>query len=170
MKNRIRQMSARKKIVYGVIMLTILTVAGYAVRCHETEICRPHFFEKFVRKSALIMTPSGVITAEVVDKQAPREQGLSGRTGLGKHTGMLFSFGFPGRYGFWMKDMQFPIDIIWINSKGVVVHIVENAKPEDYPATYINEAPASFVLELASGGAREQGLYLGSKIELLIEK
>jgi uncharacterized membrane protein (UPF0127 family) len=43
-------------------------------------------------------------------------KGLSGRTGLGENDGMLFLFNRPAIQSFWMKDMNFPIDIIWIGS------------------------------------------------------
>ena len=49
-----------------------------------------------------------------------RAKGLSGRATLERNQGMLFLFTAPGVYGFWMKDMKFPIDIIWLNDRKVV--------------------------------------------------
>ncbi len=54
------------------------------------------------------------------DQQA---KGLSIKNTLNDNEGMLFLFNVPGEYSFWMKDMKFPLDIIWINSNHEIVHI-----------------------------------------------
>jgi uncharacterized membrane protein (UPF0127 family) len=80
---------------------------------------------------------------------------------------MLFVFEKEGRYGFWMKDMQFPIDIVWISSSGLVVQIVEHARPEDYPdTTYINTIAAAYVLELREGDIARYGIKVGSRVKI----
>ncbi len=58
-----------------------------------------------------------VIQAEVVSRLADLRQGLSGRDSLPTDYGMLFVFPKSDIYEFWMKDMKFPLDIIWINTK-----------------------------------------------------
>src|SRR5512136_601336 len=57
---------------------------------------------------------------EVAQTPGTREKGLSGRTGLVDGQGMLFVFDKPDRYMFWMKDMLFPIDIIYIRGGRIV--------------------------------------------------
>lgn len=153
-------------IFYFLIASLFFFVALNISNCFFTKVCGVTFIEIMVRKSVEITLPNGSIKAEVADTSASREEGLSGRSGLRNGHGMLFVFDFPGRYGFWMKDMSFPIDMIWINENGVVVNVVENAKPEDYPMNYINQAPASYVLELEANKAREYGVYLGSKVKI----
>ena len=64
---------------------------------------------------------------------------------------MLFIFPTPAPRAFWMKDMRFALDIIWIGSDLRVVDITENALPESYPATFSPRAPAQFVLEVPAG-------------------
>ncbi len=156
----------KRGIFYFLIIASLCLVALYGYRCISTKVCDAHFVERAVRHNVTVTLPNGTVTAEVADTNASREQGLSGKKGLKDGEGILFVFELPGRYGFWMKDMLFPIDIIWFNEKGVVVNVVENAKPEDYPATYINQAPASYVLEISANKAREYGVYLGSKVIL----
>lgn len=156
-----------KKTALGLVaVFLVILISAYLYRCNTTEVCGIPFVERLVRKEFTIKLPEGVVYAEVAETREAREQGLSFRKHIGTDRGMLFVFGISGRYGFWMKDMLMPIDMIWINDKGVVVKIVENAKPEDYPATYINDAPASYVLELASGQAKAKGLYLGTKVSI----
>ena len=53
-------------------------------------------------------------------------QGLAVKNQLKENEAMLFVFEKPGKHSFWMKDMKFPIDIIWLDSTGKIVHIEEN--------------------------------------------
>jgi uncharacterized membrane protein (UPF0127 family) len=69
------------------------------------------------------------LSVEVADTPAERGRGLSGREMLPENSGMLFVFDTPGRYGFWMYGMKFPLDIIWIDESLRVVYFVENAQP-----------------------------------------
>ena len=76
------------------------------------------------------------IKVELAVSDAEKGKGLSGRTGLAPNTGMLFVFEKPGPYAFWMKDMNFPIDIIWLSEDLKVVYIKQNTRPESYPDAF----------------------------------
>jgi uncharacterized membrane protein (UPF0127 family) len=67
---------------------------------------------------------------------------------------MLFIFDKPATYPFWMKDMKFPIDVVWLNSDHNVVTVKSNVSPASYPETFQNSAPAQYVLELKAGQAK----------------
>jgi uncharacterized membrane protein (UPF0127 family) len=114
----------------------------------------------------------GGVTIAVTLAQTPQEQeqGLSGTAPLTPNTGMLFVFPKPARYSFWMKDMNYPIDIVWIGEDKKIVHFVANAKPESYPNTFTSEAEALYVLEVPSGFIQENHVSIGDKVELLITK
>ena len=92
-------------------------------------------------------------------------QGLSGRESLKEDEGMLFVFEKPGQYSFWMKDMNFPIDIIWIGENLKVVYIKENVLPESYPETYGPDRDAKYVLEVISGFSEKNNLKIGDRVE-----
>lgn len=100
----------------------------------------------------------------IVDTDALREQGLSGAAGLGTAEGMLFLFEYPGRMAFWMKDMRFPIDIIWIGSDWKVADITRNLSPETYPKTFSPTADAQYVLEVNAGFAAAQNIQIGQSV------
>ena len=76
---------------------------------------------------------------------------------------MLFEFAEPDFYGFWMKDMNYPIDIIWLSDDFRVVFIKENASPASYPETFMPSAPARYVLETAAGFSEKNNLKIGDK-------
>ncbi len=103
------------------------------------------------------------IIVDVANTPKARTQGLSGRASLKEDEGMLFIFDSSGIYTFWMKDMNFPIDIIWINQNLEVVYIKKNATPESYPATFGPEENALYVLEVVSGFSETHNLKLGDE-------
>lgn len=159
-----------KKIAqYIIVGIALFLAVSYLYRCTVTQLCEPRVLEVLTRPRADITFPNGeIIDAEVVSTNLAREEGLSGRESLSKKRGLLFVFPSQGVFSFWMKDMKFPIDIIWVNERGVIVDIVENAKPEDYPNSYANKAPALYVLEIPAFEAHAKGAYIGT--ELLIER
>lgn len=60
---------------------------------------------------------------------------------------MLFVFPEAGLHRFWMKDMNFPIDIYWLGKNYEVVDVAKNVPPESYPKTFSPKSPANYVLE-----------------------
>lgn len=140
----------------------------YGFRCFATKVCGSTAINTFVRDEFTILMPKGALQAEVANTEASRELGLSGRISMRDDEGLLFVFDTPGRYGFWMKDMNFPLDIIWINQDGIVVSIERDISPESYATkkVFMNQADASYVLEINAGLAKKFGLYLGSKVKI----
>lgn len=96
-----------------------------------------------------------IIRVMLADTPEERERGLSGWEELAEDEGMLFVFPEDGRYAFWMKDMRFSIDILWISREGVVVDMRENVSPESYPTTFTPRTEARYVLELPAGYLEE---------------
>jgi len=106
------------------------------------------------------------IVVEVVDDEEERSRGLGWRKDLPEDSGMLFVFEISAQYSFWMKDMRFPIDIIWINENKEIVAISENIIPETYPAAFSPSEPVKYVLEVNAGWANKNNIKEGDFIEL----
>lgn len=111
-----------------------------------------------------------LIVAEVVSEAKEREQGLSGRESIGINEGMLFLFEEPGLYGFWMKGMRFPIDIIWIAGTEIV-GVEENVEPEPGAKEgqleiYYPPEPVNKVLELKAGRAGILRAKAGNEVKI----
>jgi uncharacterized membrane protein (UPF0127 family) len=108
-----------------------------------------------------------LIDAEIAVTAARPPPGQSGRAGLAQGEGMLFLYDEPGRRGFWMPDMHFDIDIVWIRADRVVhiesrvPHVVSGALP-----TYRPDAPADTVLEVAAGTAERLGWRVGDAVRV----
>lgn len=101
------------------------------------------------------------IVAEIADTNTKRTRGLSGRNILEGNEGMLFVFEKPDHYGFWMKEMNFPIDIIWIGEDMRVRGITEHISPDTYPEVFYPPAEVRFVLETSAGFARSHDIKNG---------
>jgi len=108
-----------------------------------------------------------VLKVEVASSNTERAKGLSGRESLSADTGMLFLFNNSGKYSFWMKDMNFPIDIIWIDENSKIVFIEKDAKPESYPALLGGLVDAKYVLETVSGFASKNNIKIGDRVDFL---
>ena len=108
-----------------------------------------------------------VFAVEVARDALAWERGLSYRDHLPEGRGMLFEFPKSDRYGFWMKDMRFPIDIIWIDA-GVVVGFVERAAPDDRVdrTVYYPPKPVASVLEVPAGTVARFGISAGDPLRL----
>jgi uncharacterized protein len=119
--------------------------------------------EKYQDSSTLYIGAT-TIPIEISDTDEERSLGLSGRASLTEGTGMLFAFDAPGNPGFWMKDMRFPIDIVWIGEDWTVVSVEKNISPETFPKVFYPNRPAKFVLELNSGDAARLGIDAGQSL------
>ena len=102
----------------------------------------------------------------VVDNSQTRQKGLSGRSNLLPRHGLLFVFQTLGKYGIWMKDMNFAIDIIWLNDNQRIVGLAANIQPDSYPEVFRPQTDSLYVLEINAGEAALAGLEIGDYINL----
>lgn len=126
------------------------------------------FLSFFSSNKATVTLPDGfVVQAELMRTPKEHARGLSGRKILEEGQGMLFVFPEPAPHSFWMKDMRFSIDIVWL-LKEKVVFVVERASlptSEGIP-TFRPEVLADHVLELPAGSVEAHGIQVGTNLEL----
>ena len=106
----------------------------------------------------------------VADTPNKRTKGLSGRKELSPDKGLIFVFEKSGIYPFWMKDMNFPIDIIWIDEGLRVVYVKENATPKSYPKTFTPNTPSLYVLEVNTGVIAKKKIKIGDEVFIDLEQ
>lgn len=114
---------------------------------------------------------SVTVQAYVADSEAERTQGLGKVESLSAGQGMLFIFPQTTPATFWMKDVEYPIDIIWIRDGEVIG--LESAVPPELPATPLAEykhyspgQPITWVMELPAGEAEHLGITIGTSVIL----
>lgn len=141
-------------IFFGIIILTMLILRLSQNRLPEIDVSL-----KGVKLHALV--------ANTPERQ---QRGLGQRDNMAGFDAMVFPFVFPDRYGFVMRDMRFPIDIVWFNDGKVVdiapnVPIEPNAKTEADLHVYYPRTIANTVVELPAGWSASHELKIGDILE-----
>lgn len=108
-------------------------------------------------------------SVEIADDQAERAQGLMFREELPEYTGMLFIYETPREVAFWMRNTLIPLDMIFLDDRGVVRNIHRNARPLDetpIPGAAMDDANPErlMVLEIAGGDADRLGIQTGQSM------
>lgn len=148
-------------IVVVILIIIVILLAAAAV-----------FFKPFGPSGAkkTLTVGGAVFEVEVAADAVSRMNGLSGRPSLGEKEGLFFIFPEAGMHGFWMKDMNFPIDIVWIN-ENKIVGFSENLLPEPDRTVftlpiYYPPSEANTVLEINAGAVSKYNLRIGDAVNL----
>jgi len=126
------------------------------------------FFERTLvgeSKTKIIKINDTSIKVEVADTPETRAQGLSGKKRLVDNTGMLFVFDRSAQYGFWMKDMNFAIDIVWIDEKFHIIGIEREVSPETFPQIFYPAQAVKYVLELPAGATNRYHIGIDAVVQ-----
>jgi uncharacterized membrane protein (UPF0127 family) len=147
------------------------TVVGFAALALVGGIVAAALFseKRTARESVepqIVLDNGSTLSLILATTTIAREQGLGGRVLLAPNTAMLFVFPSDGMYGFWMKDMQFPIDILWLDASAKVVHIESSLATSTYPKAFYPSSPVRFVLETDAGFAEYHHIKIGTPLEL----
>ena len=108
------------------------------------------------------------LVADIAANNTQRTKGLAIKDHLNETESMLFVFPSAAKQAFWMKDMKFPIDIIWMDANKTVVHIEHSLEPcpsIGYCQTYSPGADSLYVLETVAGFADRHRVEEGTKIQ-----
>ncbi len=117
--------------------------------------------------------PDGfAVTAELAVTDEERQQGLMFRQQIREDQAMLFIFEEEGVHSFWMKNMRFPIDIIWLDKDKRIIHIEPEVPAclQDPCPSYSPGKPASYVLEVRSGCAEKHGLRVSDRLDFVLPR
>lgn len=97
--------------------------------------------------------------AELAETDAQREQGLSGRKSLGSDKAMVFLMDQDRQHCFWMKDMNFNIDIVWVDETDKITAIETNVAPNSYPKQFCHNGKT--VVELRANAVAKYSIKVG---------
>lgn len=150
----------KKKWILILIVLIILAISLSGVYLFKSKSKKGDFITIGEKKVTLV---------GVADNEEERNKGLSGTASLCEDCAMLFIYENLGIYPFWMKQMNYDLDIIWINGDKVV-DITENARKPflseyDKPTVlYYGQQPFDRVLEVNSGWVKKNKIFVGDQI------
>lgn len=148
-----------KKIIIGCgIFLTVLAVAG---------LYKVLLLDRMRGKTQVARIGAASFNVEIADNAITQAKGLSGRESLPEKNGMLFLFSRLAKRGFWMPDMHFSLDMVWIKGDKVV-GISENIPPAGFgePDIYYPPEEVDKVLEINAGSAKKYALKIGDVLVL----
>lgn len=158
-----------RKFIIQALFLLLIAAAALFLFSSPTEVNLPFLPEGTIIKQ--IEINDAKIKAEVVNSQAKRKQGLSGRAALASDEGMLFVFEESGEHPFWMKGLNFALDFIWINGDKIV-DITENIQPpvqgqkdESLPI-YQSKEDANKVLEVSARTVQRLNIKVGDTVKI----
>lgn len=165
------KMMRRRTISLLLVASIILGISVWTI--YHNVLYQNNFYRTFYRtsKKTLIVhtVPSLFVDGihfEIATTTAARAEGLSGRLSIPRDYAMLFVFTTDSRYGFWMKDMRVPIDIIWLSDIGRIVDIKNSVQPDTYPNVFYPLHPVKYVLEMRAGSALQRGWKNGTLVNL----
>lgn len=159
--NTVSASQVLRKAVIWLMVLAILGAAVYGVLVT-------------MRRVAIKRVAVGIgktdLRAEVADTDELRRRGLAGRTEMEQRQAMLFVADSGQELKIWMKGMQMPLDIVWLDAKKKVVHIEKEVWPDSEPHTvYRSPVPAAYVLEMKSGVVTDSAIRIGTPARFDLE-
>lgn len=136
--------------ITGLAVILVALIASYA-------------FSMFKPTTDVRVGQSGIFRLWVADTDAELYRGLSGVEKLSRDGGLLMDFKVPGYHGIVMRNMNIPLDIVWLNEAKQVVYIVKNASPElgESKVFAPTKDMARYVLELPAGSVENSAIKVG---------
>ena len=155
-------------IAFGVVgACALVALIFYVIYRHETGPVVPSGLSDFPGyKAEAIVIDGQSIQSAIADTPDLQSLGLGNRDGLPQGEGMIFIFPVDKEYAFWMKDMRFSIDMIWISADDRIVYMAQDVAPDTYPHDFIPTIPARYVLELPANYALQHGFKIGDTVQM----
>ena len=162
-------MASRAQVLIPfVIAAVIVGIVGILTIPSDTKLETVNF------PKGTIKIDSVVLQVEIADTEPARTRGLMFQEELPFDKGMIFIFDEEQIISMWMLNMQFPLDVIWFDSKGDVVHIEKNVVPcksaiETMTCTFQNaeSKKAKYVLEVTAGFVDKFNITEESKLQII---
>lgn len=145
---------------------------GFVAACILAVVCQASAAEVNppLPTGTLVIAGRVTVTVELARSAREKMRGLSGRAELKAGRGMLFMYERPQPIGIWMKDMRFPLDIVWIHG-GRVAHIEPNAPPlAPVGPERVYTATGDLVLEVPAGFAARHTIRVGDPVKVDLVK
>jgi len=149
------------KILFTIIAIFAAIYLGLIYQSDKTTISKP--LADYRTTNTNIGNIAYMLYVADTDKR--RVQGLSGVEKLASNEGMLFVFETKAFQSFWMKEMNFPLDLIFLDDSRVV-DVVENVSPDSYPQVISSQASANKVIEINAGEVSRNGIEPGDEIRI----
>lgn len=159
-------------LIMGVVLYfysgIIIMLSGQESQLQQTILQEDMVSGKDAYQQVVVTLNNRILLADISATDEQRITGLTVKDTLAENEAMLFVFENEAEHRFWMKDMKFPIDIIWIDSDKSVVDIEHNLPPCNAGilcTTYMPDGNSLYVLETVGGFAQKYGIVKGTPVE-----
>ena len=164
-KSALKQFGNRSRLTTIAVVGLLLVTAWIILPGFEAEPgCRQSPFKSYSGQVEQLIIDDQAYLVAFAQTAAQQTQGLSDTACLPPDNAMLFIYDQPEVSAFWMKDMRYSLDIIWLDDAGKIISIAASATPESYPQTFQPSAPAKYVLEVVAGEAQRRGWQPGQTL------
>ena len=141
-------------------------VTQVAAVAQEEKITEEESWETIYPATKTMTIGNMEVLASVAESWPDRIKGLSDTPYLPENVVKLFIFDSSGHHSIWMKDMNYSIDIIWVNEEKKIVHFEKDASPESYPEMFTPVKEAKYVIETTKGFIEKNGIKIGDNVVL----
>jgi len=152
----------------SILLLALISVLGIGYLLQpDNELDKPVSDQGSESADLISLTVPGSdneYSLEVALSSEAQRTGLSYRESLADNTGMLFIFNELDNHGIWMKDMNFNLDILWVDENKQIVYLKQAVTPESFPDIFTPNKPAKYVIEMSSGFISNENLQVGDKL------
>lgn len=156
------------KTVFALFALLLIVALGIAFYQNSSKN-NLFFLTNLLPKKTTVTIDKQTFSVSVAKSNLDKEKGLSNQSSLPQNQGMLFPFEKEDYYAFWMRNMKFAIDIIFIN-KNHIVTIYQNVQPPKSASEglliYKTEEPANMVLEINAGLSQKYNFKKGDEVKI----
>ena len=151
----------------GLGIIAIISGAlSYTIYRHPVEVVYQNTDTPTSHDSQIVIGTS-TLNVRVARTNEEVTKGLSGTLSMNENEGMIFLFSVSDRYRFWMPDMHFGLDMIWIDESMKIVDISKNVPPLldiSKPIYYEPKTPARYVLEVHAGWSERNNISIGESV------
>lgn len=162
MRSRFRRIAVRvrrHRAVAAAMLVAVIAGIGWALADHRSPPS-PRLID--------LIAPTGRLHVDVADTSTARMEGLANQDAL-ITDGLLLEWPFADRHPIWMRQMRFPLDLVWLDDSDRVLAVVADVPPCDQPKCPIYDPAGTdeslAVLELGSGDAVEHRITVGTRLE-----
>lgn len=158
-------------IIAGLVLVIVVFIIfgrGFSTGQFVTQVATES--AQTQRKESMQVTIKDlVVQAKIADEAKEHQTGLADYSSFALGDGMIFVFDKSASYVFWMKDVEFAIDIIWIDDAKKIVDIAPNVPPEPNKGEkdltrYKPKSDAKYVLEINAGLSALHNLQIGDQV------
>ena len=147
----------KKKLLLSILIIFVI-ISIFVYRDNQ----QPNLFPAY--KQSRVHIGNSEYRLYHADDDEKRAQGLSNTEKLPADQGIMFVFASKEKYSFWMKDMKYSLDFIFLDNN-VVVDIYEDIRPDSYPNIISPRRPVNKVIELNAGEIKKAGITIGDKLK-----